>query len=209
MTCLKDYYTILGIPANERAEGIKQAFKQKAKMYHPDVCKLPDAHQRFIDVAEAYEILRNPATRAHYDSIINPRRSGAYTDMSGFAQHQQKAEESAKQYSTMSLEDVLLLFKLITKEIGRTVLWGVRDKPVLRLGDYVRMGFLGMLLLIGIILSMTGIGLLPGAVMVYYAIKSFIKNDKFIGIAPVVLSTIGLIIVLSTLSWAQIGRAHV
>lgn len=54
----------------------KKAFRDKAKEYHPDVCKRIDAHQRFIEVGEAYEILKNSSLREEYDLHFNHSRGG-------------------------------------------------------------------------------------------------------------------------------------
>jgi hypothetical protein len=54
---LKDYYTILGLPANSSVEEIKKAYRKKARLYHPDINPSPDAKDMFICVTEAYEFL--------------------------------------------------------------------------------------------------------------------------------------------------------
>jgi hypothetical protein len=51
------YYKILGISENADIGEIKNAFRQKAKAYHPDINKAEGAHERFIDVNEAYTYL--------------------------------------------------------------------------------------------------------------------------------------------------------
>ena len=51
------YYKILGITETAGIEQLKKAYREKAKIYHPDVSKVPDAEQVFISITEAYEIL--------------------------------------------------------------------------------------------------------------------------------------------------------
>ena len=65
----KDYYAIMGVARDATAEQIKQAYRKLARKYHPDVSKEPDAEQRFKEVGEAYEVLRDPARRAAYDQL--------------------------------------------------------------------------------------------------------------------------------------------
>lgn len=65
----KDYYAIMGVPRDATAEQIKQAYRKLARKYHPDVSKEPEAEQRFKEVGEAYEVLRDPQKRAAYDQL--------------------------------------------------------------------------------------------------------------------------------------------
>lgn len=62
-----DLYRTLGLTPAADANAIRTAYRSLAKKYHPDVSTLPDAHERFLAIAEAYEVLSDPATRARYD----------------------------------------------------------------------------------------------------------------------------------------------
>lgn len=63
-----DYYKILGVSRTATADEIKRAYRRLALRWHPDRNKEdPDAEQRFKQLNEAYEVLRDPATRAKYD----------------------------------------------------------------------------------------------------------------------------------------------
>src|SRR5208282_6862489 len=68
MTASGDYYEMLGVPHDADAKTIKNAFRQLARRYHPDVSTEPDAEQRFREIAEAYGVLSDPAKRASYDA---------------------------------------------------------------------------------------------------------------------------------------------
>ena len=63
----KDYYTTLGVTKNASQEDIQRAYRKLARKYHPDVSKTPDAEEKFKDVGEAYEVLKDPDKRAKYD----------------------------------------------------------------------------------------------------------------------------------------------
>jgi len=65
----KDYYRILGVPRNAGDEEIKKAYRRLARRYHPDVSKEPHAEERFKEVSEAYETLRDREKRAAYDGL--------------------------------------------------------------------------------------------------------------------------------------------
>mgnify|MGYP004502629599 FL=1 len=71
----KDYYKILGLKNNNvTAEEIKQAYREQAKKYHPDINTTSDfAEERFKDINEAYKTLSNSSTRRKYDRMWNSR----------------------------------------------------------------------------------------------------------------------------------------
>ena len=64
----RDYYEVLGIGRNASKFKIKLAYRRLAKKYHPDKNKKdPRAKEKFIEIHEAYETLRDPERRAHND----------------------------------------------------------------------------------------------------------------------------------------------
>jgi len=63
----RDYYEILGVGRDATEQDIKRAYRRLAKKYHPDVCKEPDAEEKFKEISEAYEVLIDPEKRANYD----------------------------------------------------------------------------------------------------------------------------------------------
>ncbi len=65
----QDYYQILGVARDASAEDIKKAYRRLARKYHPDVSKESRAEERFKEVAEAYEVLRDAEKRAAYDQL--------------------------------------------------------------------------------------------------------------------------------------------
>ena len=65
----KDYYAILGVDRGASAEDIKKAYRRLARKYHPDVSKEPNAEEKFKEMAEAYETLKDPEKRAAYDQL--------------------------------------------------------------------------------------------------------------------------------------------
>jgi curved DNA-binding protein len=72
----KDYYRILGVPRTAGEDDIKKAYRKLARKYHPDVSKESDAKEKFQEVSEAYETLRDKEKRAAYDSLGSGFRQG-------------------------------------------------------------------------------------------------------------------------------------
>lgn len=65
----KDYYKILGIDPEASNKEVKTAYRKLARKYHPDVSEHKDAGNKFKEVAEAYEVLKNAKARAEYDEV--------------------------------------------------------------------------------------------------------------------------------------------
>ncbi len=63
----RDLYETLGVPRDSSRDEIKRAFRRLSKKYHPDVNKSPEAEERFKEINDAYEVLRDPQRRARYD----------------------------------------------------------------------------------------------------------------------------------------------
>lgn len=61
------YYALLGIKKTASNDEVKTAFRRMALQWHPDHCKEPDAHEMFIKIKEAYDILSDSGKRARYD----------------------------------------------------------------------------------------------------------------------------------------------
>lgn len=62
-----DYYETLGVSRDADADTIKKAYRKLAMRYHPDRNAEADAEERFKEVTEAYEVLRDPEKRDRYD----------------------------------------------------------------------------------------------------------------------------------------------
>ena len=64
------YFATLGLPLDADNEAIRRAYRRLARQWHPDVCKEPDAKERFLAIKEAYDALSDPAKRARYLSAL-------------------------------------------------------------------------------------------------------------------------------------------
>lgn len=67
---LKDYYFILGVQRTATARDILRAYRELARLYHPDRAG-PQSTSSFQDIVEAYEILSDPERRRHYNRSLS------------------------------------------------------------------------------------------------------------------------------------------
>ncbi|MBQ6775935.1 MAG: DnaJ domain-containing protein [Synergistaceae bacterium] len=65
----KDYYEILGVSRDAKPDEIRKAYRKLAKQYHPDVSKEKDAEEKYKEINEAYEVLKDPEKRQKYDTL--------------------------------------------------------------------------------------------------------------------------------------------
>ncbi|TNF90066.1 MAG: DnaJ domain-containing protein [Gammaproteobacteria bacterium] len=80
----QDYYQILGVSRDADKNDIKKAYRKLARQYHPDVNKDADAEEKFKEVNEAYEVLKDSQKREAYDRFGANWKHGQQFDESGF-----------------------------------------------------------------------------------------------------------------------------
>lgn len=65
----RDFYDILGVARAATADALRKAYRAKAREFHPDVNKSPDAAAKFAEVQRAYDVLSDEKKRALYDKF--------------------------------------------------------------------------------------------------------------------------------------------
>ncbi|TRX02029.1 DnaJ domain-containing protein [Flavobacterium gawalongense] len=110
-----DYYKVLNISENATLEEIKKAFRELAKEYHPDKNKSIDASQKFRDVFEAYEILKDKITKDIFDErrrkFYNKQsaefKNEKYTKSETYEHVKKEANKRAEYFSRMTFDDFI------------------------------------------------------------------------------------------------------
>lgn len=167
----KEYLNVLNLNASANEDEIKQAYRILAKKYHPDVNPDPEAHQRFLEISEAYEFLLEDIKRYRgkiYDQDeVDPayfeemRRVARERAQERARKRMEKERKEKEEYQESGLQD----FVLFTSYLGRFALFA----------------FCIFLLVIPVILTLydtgasyvgRGIMMLAGGVGVYFILKA-------------------------------------
>ena len=90
-----DYYNILGLEQAATLRDIKKAYRELAKKYHPDINKSENAHDKFIQLTEAYEVLIN---QLQCSNTIIQNKSEWYDEI------KRRSREKARQHARMKYE---------------------------------------------------------------------------------------------------------
>jgi DnaJ-like protein len=64
------YYGVLGIKRKATPDEVKKAYRLAARTWHPDVNHEPDAHEQFMKIHKAYEVLSDTQMRRKYDAAL-------------------------------------------------------------------------------------------------------------------------------------------
>ena len=67
-----DLYAVMGVARDAPAREIRRAYRRLARQHHPDLNQRSEGPERFVTLANAYEILNDPIQRARYDRTLPP-----------------------------------------------------------------------------------------------------------------------------------------
>lgn len=111
----KDYYKILQVETGANQDDIRQAYRRLVQKFHPDISSAENAEERFKEIQEAYDILKDPQKRTLYNYSYKTIKPYTYdwlrTKTQGWwyiyaqmrAKRQAEARVYAQRYHTSSL----------------------------------------------------------------------------------------------------------
>lgn len=109
---MKNYYKILNVNSKSDLGEIKKAYRDLALKFHPDRCKQPGAHERFVEINEAYEILKDETKRKLYNRLWTELNSENKNNSDKLNEDILKnkewandARQKAEEYSNMKFDD--------------------------------------------------------------------------------------------------------
>ena len=82
-----DYYKILGVDRNIPQDQVREAYRKRAKLFHPDLHPNdPKAKAKFQALNEAYDVISDPEKRKKYDQYGEKwREADAFAQNGGAA----------------------------------------------------------------------------------------------------------------------------
>jgi len=97
----KDYYKILGVQADADKNEIKSAYRKLARKYHPDMNPNQGAEEKFKEVAEAYEVLKDSRRRAKFDDLrkYGQQSTGGFTPPPGWQRDSASSYQRETQFA--------------------------------------------------------------------------------------------------------------
>jgi curved DNA-binding protein len=75
---LKDYYKVLGVSEDAPRDAVKRAYRELARKYHPDRNQEAAAEDRFKEIGEAYDVLKDDKKREAYDQLRAGYQHGVF-----------------------------------------------------------------------------------------------------------------------------------
>ena len=137
---MTDYYRILRISSSASDIDIKKAYRKLALEFHPDKNKSPNAHDLFVEIVTAYEILSNPQKRTEYDNFLKRKAEQKKNQRTEQASNQRKetySTEYNQNYRSQNAEKYAnMTFKEFEKFTEQIIAFGKAAKKTTQKGCY-------------------------------------------------------------------------
>jgi len=125
----KDYYKILGISRDADEKAIKQAYRRLARKFHPDVSKEANAEEKFKELQEAYEVLKDPEKRRAYNQFGEHWKAGKEYGAQTGGGHEGSYRESMRPEDVANFSDMFgSIFGDFAKQGRHQASWRGQDE---------------------------------------------------------------------------------
>lgn len=109
------YLTLLELEPGATKADVKKAYRRLSKIYHPDLNKSADAHQKFIELTEAYTFLTQVGPRPHQEPITYDYNPEVDEYELWREQAKAKARQRAKEEAKLQRELIKKIFWVFRK----------------------------------------------------------------------------------------------
>lgn len=129
-TMIDDPYKVLGLESDASPDDVKKAYRQMAKIYHPDLHPDdPSITEKMNEINEAYDMLTNPAKyaakKAQQEAQSDPGQTEVTRDYSAAAQNQSIARPAVQPDDSPEIEQAVTLLNSNKFKEALDVLTGV------------------------------------------------------------------------------------
>ena len=135
-----DYYAILEIESTASQNEIKSAFRKLSKKWHPDLNSSPDAHEKMIEIIDAYTFLSDEKKRKVYDveyKIFNQSKTVKVEDYT-------IQNENLNSWMKESREKAKSMYNQVVEEFRETI--KSSEKGIMSYLNYIWPFLLGLIL---------------------------------------------------------------
>lgn len=190
---ITNYYEILQVDKNASLEEIRSAYRKMALKHHPDKSQDPNSQTIFLQVVEAWEILRDEKKRKLHDKLLlNPQNAEAESDdFKIYREYQSDAEVIARDLLKKSYDVFVACLGGLALVSGYVL---IGDTHKISFGDKLLTGFFGVLIIILIIIAFTVVGAPIALPLIICISKSLQIDGHFIGVGNLIINTILFVI---------------
>lgn len=126
---IKDYYKILDVPFTSSDTEIKKAYRNLSFLLHPDKNKANDAHDRFVELNEAFQILSTRESKEKYDRLYIQYLSSPLASITPFEKEFEPLRNKARKEGEKAakMDFCVFITEFLTEVIGSSLLTGMVD----------------------------------------------------------------------------------
>ena len=105
----KTYYEILNLPEGATKGQIKKSYRKLVKLYHPDVTDDPNAHEKYLEINQAYEALLDPKPK------YKPSSSRPSSKANKWNRYKRESRKKYAQRQAKKAQEIELFYQSLRK----------------------------------------------------------------------------------------------